>query len=592
MSAVHSLKVIFMIKTIILILSMLTMSGRLKAGFLIILLIFVALFDVAGVASIMPFMAVLANPDAIASNSNLLFITSYFSFLNEKNITFFLAIFSLFVLLLSLIFKALVTYVQIRFVLMQEYTISTRLVEIYLGQPYSWFLSQNGADLGKNVLSEVQVIMSNAATPLLHFIAHGLVSVALIGLLVFIDFELALNVVSVLGVTYCILYLCVRGHLMKTGGKRLKSNQQRFLVVSELFGAIREVKMSQTEQIYSAKFKNSAKKYAENQSVARSIAQLPRFFIEGIAFGGMILLIMYLLRTRGGFSEIIPILSLYAFAGYRLLPALQQVYAAVTQIRFIFPTVDALSKEIANLKLEANDVSNAVIRLKREIEFNGVCFKYEGSSRSAITKANFTIPVGSFVGVIGKTGSGKSTLVDLMLGLLVPQQGAICVDGEVLSERNNSFWRSQIGYVPQSIYLTDDTISKNIAFGFEQREINDEALVRAAKLAGAYDFIVDELEHGFNTNVGERGARLSGGQIQRIGIARALYRYPSILVLDEATSALDVETEKLILSNLTKNLGHLTLIMITHRASTVKTCDQVLRINRGAVKSLSPPFSF
>jgi ATP-binding cassette, subfamily B, bacterial PglK len=567
-----------------------TNSEKLKALLLLILLVIVALFDMAGVASIMPFMAVLADPGIANENRILASIVSNISFVNEQNLMFVLGSATLCIIILSLIFKASVSYIQIRFVLMQEFSISSRLVERYLYQKYSWFLERNSAELGKNILSEIQVIMSNAATPLLHLIAHGFVSFALIMLLVSIDFNLAMNVVLILGAAYFILYFFVRGTLKKAGGKRHKANQERFHIVSELFGAIREVKMSRMEHTYNSRFKNSARGYAENQSAARAIAQLPRYFIEGIAFSGMITLILYLLKTRGEFFEIIPIISLYAFAGYRLLPALQQIYASITQLRFIGPTVEALADEIANLKMKEKEISEDLLMLKKEITFNDVSFNYEASTKAAILKASFVLKFGSFTGIVGKTGSGKSTLVDLLLGLLEPQAGTVSVDGRVLGQKNYRSWQSQIGYVPQSVHLIDDTVTRNIAFGLDDKDVDHNAVRKAAKLACALEFITKELPEGFETRVGERGSRLSGGQMQRISIARALYRNPSIVVLDEATSALDVVTERAVLAELSCNLNGLTLIMITHRLSTVANCNQVLHVQDGIVKNVSPSF--
>ena len=566
-----------------------TTNERLKALFLLILLVIVAIFDMVGVASIMPFMAVLSDPSIANDNQILVWIVSNIGFINDQNLLFFLGASTLTIIILSLLFKASVSYLQIRFVLMQEFNISSRLVERYLHQEYSWFFQRNSAELGANILSEIQVIMSNAATPLLLLLAHGFVSFALIMLLIFIDFSLTMSVVIVLSSAYFIVYYFVRGKLKHSGGKRHKANKERFHLVSEFFGAIREIKMLRMEHVYKSRFINSAFSYAENQSTARAIAQLPRFFIEGIALSGVVTLILYLLKTRGEFFEILPILSLYIFAGYRLLPALQQVYASISQLRFIGPTVEALANEIADLPMIEMNISEDLPLLRKAITVNNVTYHYEGSTKAAILNANLVIERGSFTGIVGRTGSGKSTLVDLLLGLLEPSTGNISVDGKVLGRNNYRSWQSQIGYVPQSVHLIDDTVTKNIAFGLDDKEIDHRAVKKAAKLACAFEFI-KELPNGFDTRVGERGTRLSGGQIQRISIARALYRKPSIVVLDEATSALDAVTEKTVLAEISQNLSGLTLIMITHRSSTVSSCNQVLYVQDGMVKSISPSY--
>ena len=277
------------------------------------------------------------------------------------------------------------------------------------------------------------------------------------------------------------------------------------------------------------------------------ISQLPRYILEIIAFGGIMVLLLYLIIQTGSFSKALPTISLYAFAGYRLMPALQEIYAAFTQLTFVGPSLDSLVEDIKNLK--SNNLKLDVNRMipYKTIKLKNVHYDYPNSSRTALKNINIDINVKTTVGIIGSTGSGKTTTIDIILGLLEPKFGQLEVDGKIISSQNLRSWQNSIGYVPQHVYLADDTIAKNIAFGLESHEINLEAIQKASRIANLHEFVTNELTEQYQTSIGERGVRLSGGQRQRIGIARALYHEPKILILDEATSSLDNQTEKVVM---------------------------------------------
>ena len=313
------------------------------------------------------------------------------------------------------------------------------------------------------------------------------------------------------------------------------------------------------------------------------LGQLPRFFLEALAFGGMMIVILYLIITKGKFSSAIPIIALYAFAGYRLIPALQKVYISITQIRFVGPVINSLYYDFT--KLETNKIKkrNNNFLFKKAISLENICYNYPKSSRKILSDINLTIKAGSKVGLLGDTGSGKTTIIDLVLSLLKPSKGYLKVDNNVIDENNQRDWQSIIGYVPQSIYLSDDSIEANIAFGEDPEKINHKTIERVSKVANLHNFVENELPKKYKTIIGERGIRLSGGQRQRIGIARALYNNPKILVLDEATSALDDSTEKSIMEGI-NNLGKdITIIMIAHRLNSLKICDKLFKIHKGQI---------
>jgi ABC-type multidrug transport system fused ATPase/permease subunit len=291
------------------------------------------------------------------------------------------------------------------------------------------------------------------------------------------------------------------------------------------------------------------------------------------------------MAQSGSFASALPIIALYAFAGYRLMPALQQIYGAVTQLRFAGPALDALHADLMSLQPAHPNPSQDAIALNQAISLNQIQYRYPNAPHPALKNLSLRIPAKSTVGLVGATGSGKTTTVDLILGLLEAQEGTLAVDGQVITEHNKRAWQRKIGYVPQQIYLADDTVAANIAFGIQAKDIDQAAVERASKIANLHEFVVNELPQQYQTTVGERGVRLSGGQRQRIGIARALYHNPQVLILDEATSALDNLTEQAVMEAV-HNLGHeITIILIAHRLSSVRQCDQIYLLERGEVKA-------
>ena len=564
---------------------LLSLLERKRAYLLLGMVIFMAVLDVFGVASIMPFIAVLANPDLIETNALLNSAYAKVGFTEPQQFLFALGVLVFAMLVTSLAFKALTTYALTRFALMREYSIGQRLVEGYLTQPYSWFLDRNSSDLGKNILSEVNVVIYNGMLPLTTLMAQGAVAVALLVLLIIVDPLLALSAGVVLSLAYVSLFVAMSGWLKRLGKARIQANQDRFAAVSEAFSAVKEVKIGGLEQAYINRFATPAEIYAKRQATAQVIIQLPRFALEAVAFGGLLLVILYLMARSGGFASALPTMALYAFAGYRLMPALQQIYGAISQIRFVGPALEALHADLMNLQSVNPSAKHDVIMLEDSIVLNQIDFSYPGAPQAILNNLCLTIPAKSTVGLVGSTGSGKTTTVDLILGLLEAQQGALEVDGHVITAHNRRSWQRAIGYVPQEIYLSDDTVAANIAFGLKGNDIDDAAVERAAKLANIHDFVVTELPQQYQTHVGERGVRLSGGQRQRIGIARALYHNPQVLVLDEATRALDSLTEQAVMEAIHR-LGHeITIILIAHRLGTVKACDLIYLLHKGSLEA-------
>jgi ABC-type multidrug transport system fused ATPase/permease subunit len=546
-----------------------------------------ALLDMIGVVSILPFTAVLTNPNLIETNiylNKIFLFSSKFGVENDQQFLFILGIFVFITLVISLTFKAYATHLQLRFVQMCEYSIGKRLIEGYLQQPYSWFLDRHSADLGKTILSEVQQLIENGIRPMIDLIAKIIVATTLIALLVLVDIKLALIVGLSLGGAYLFVFYFIRIYLNKIGEDRLKSNELRFRAVSESFGAVKEIKVSGLEQTYIKNFSDPSRMYAHIQSNLQVLAQLPRFVLEAFAFGGILLMILYLMTKEGSFNEAIPIISLYVFAGYRLMPALQQIYASFTQLTFIGPSIDELYDDLKNLQINEIQNNDIEISLTKKINLNNIYYHYPKVTHNALENINLNISANTTVGFIGPTGSGKTTIIDIILGLLNPQQGTLEVNGQIITNKNLKSWQKSIGYVPQNIYLVDDTIASNIAFGEDPNNIDKSSLYKAAKIANIHKFIMEELPLKYQSRVGERGVRLSGGQLQRIGIARALYKNPSLLILDEATSALDNETEKLVMNDLKKFSKDITIIIVAHRLNTLKNCNIIYKLSNGRLE--------
>jgi len=565
------------------IIDLLSPRERHRAMLLLGMILVMALLDVIGVASIMPFMAVLTNPDLIQTNPILSATFQKLGMAKTRDFQLVLGMVTLGLIVISLTFKALTTYAQLRFALMREFSIGKRLVEGYLRQPYIWFLDRHSADLGKTILSEVNVVIYQALLPSITIIAQGAATIALLSLLVATNPHLALIIGLVLGLSYMTILKVTRRFLSRIGAERVSANQQRFLAISEAFGAIKEVKVKALENNYISRFAKPAESYAKLQASALIVGQIPRYAIEAVAMGGMLLVTLYLLSRSEDLSTTLPMIALYAFAGYRLMPSLQQIYSGISQLRFSAPALDALHSDLSALSTSKPEPAEGRLSLQQQLVIENLHFSYSNSAKSALNDISLSVAANTTVGLVGSTGCGKTTLVDIILGLLVPQKGKITVDGETIDINNQRKWQRSIGYVPQNIYLADDTVASNIAFGVPAELIDMEAVMKAAKIANLHDFVSTELPQNYSTKLGERGVRLSGGQRQRIGIARALYQDPDILILDEATSALDSLTEQVVMDAINDLGRRKTIIVVAHRLNTIRKCDRIYLLNAGKV---------
>tara|TARA_Y100000768_G_scaffold339592_1_gene282916 strand:- start:4732 stop:6519 length:1788 start_codon:yes stop_codon:yes gene_type:complete len=565
--------------------SLLSKAERKETMVLLVMILIMSLLDVAGVASILPFITILGSPELVETNAILSWAYNYFGFTAKSEFFFFLGGLVFVTLIISLAWKTATQYKLLSFVFMREHSIGVRMFEGYLNQPYYWFLDRNSSELGKNLLSELRELLSKMLLPSINVISQGAVSLLMLIMLLIVDYKLALTVAAVLGLFYGTIYKAISKLLIRMGSMRYDSNRERFKVATESLFAIKEVKLGGVENLYIQRFNSSAKEFAKNEAQLKTITALPRYALEAIAFGGMVLVLLSVLDDKNGVAQILPIVALYAFAGYRLLPAMQALYSNLTSLRFSETIINELYKEIEGLDNVDKKKDRQNISFLDKITLNNVSFNYPGTDVKVLNDISLTIPVNSMVGLVGLTGSGKTTLVDIILGLLESQKGSLKVDNAEINSKNIINWQRKLGYVPQQISLIDASLAENIAFGVKKDEINMETVHNVSRIANLHDFVNDKLKDGYNTAIGERGVKLSGGQRQRVGLARALYHNPSVLVLDEATSALDNTTERLVMDSIKKLGQKITIIIIAHRLSTIRDCDIIYHLDKGEIIS-------
>ena len=566
-------------------LALLTPREKRQGILVFLMMVALAFFETAGVASIMPFLAVLGNPELVETNAALAWAYERGGFESTDRFLFALGVGAFILVVVSAGFRIAKTYVVNRYVENRDFSISTRLLQAYLRQPYAFFLDRNSADMSKRVLSEARQAVTLAIRPAMELVSYGLVAFVLVALLVVVDPVVAVVVALVVGGIYGIVYLSIRKLLRRIGTLRVEMNRARYQAAGEAFGGIKDLKVLGREDAYLNRFRVPAASFARYQYLKETLAAVPKYFIEAVAFGGILGLALFLMASREDLGAVLPLLGVYAFAGYRLLPAAQNIFKSLSSLRFGEAAVDTVYQDlVADPPPRPVAAGGAALKLTDAIVFDSVKFTYPGAEHPALLDLELTIPARSSMGFVGQTGAGKTTAVDLILGLLQPTDGRMLVDGLTLEEVGLRRWQKAIGYVPQQIYLADASVASNIAFGVEPEHIDHQAVEKAARVARIHDFIVGHLREGYATEVGERGVRLSGGQRQRIGIARALYHDPQVLVFDEATSALDNRTERSIMEAVEELSGQKTLIMIAHRLSTVEACDQIVVLQDGRIK--------
>lgn len=567
--------------------SILEKREKFKLGILLLASVFMSLLGALGIAPIMPFIALAAQPEVILSNQTAQKVLVHLPFITADNILLYAGLLVIIFIILSTAATLGFRWLSARVSWGISNTMALRLLEDYCYSPYEIFLTKDTSKMSFKILNEINTFTLGILLPLAHLFSSLFTTFFLFALLLVVDYQISLIIMLSLGITYVVIYLLFKKTITSLGEKRVGQASDRFLAGEEILKNIKTTKVFGKEMFFLQKFSRASHKFTEARSKAPLFMHTPKALIETITFGGIVAVILYI-DTQGGLTAYLPKLSLFALAGYRLLPSLQQVYFSLTDIKFHLPGLDELYSDISELPFDVAKEAKSIIPPKsipyeKGIFLKNIEFAYPGSEKPLFSGLNLEIFKGQRIAFIGSTGSGKSTLVDLIMGLLRPQIGDILVDEKTLIKSDWVAWRRRVGYVPQEIYLINDTIRKNIAFGLYDNEISENDLQEAARIADIKDFIENELEEKYETIAGERGIRLSGGQKQRIGLARALYHKPDVLVLDEATSALDNKTERAIMRSIDKLPQDLTIIMVAHRLTTVKDCDKIYVLNHGEI---------
>ena len=567
--------------------ALLTPSQRRRYYVLQAMVILMAFMELLGIASIGPFMALVADTQLLETNSILNSIYVASGVATHTEFLFIAGSFVLLMLGIASVLSVVTTWRLSLFAFSVGTEIGDRLYRYYLNKDWLFHASGSSAQLTKQIATEALRVTSFIILPLIQMNARIVLAI-FISVGIFIYNPLIASVGVVLFVSgYVIIYKVIRKRIMLYGQHVSTTSTDRFRLMNEGFGGIKDVLLYDRSHEFVDQFQKSGKLLAHAQGVNTALSQAPRYLMELLAFGAMISLVLVLLTTReGNLSQVLPVLAVYALAGFKLLPALQQIYGSVTTIRGNTAAFDAIKTDLlASLTLQnskSSCTSNIDLANAKNIRLSNVSFNYPNKQTAAVSSLTIDIPVNATVGFVGESGSGKSTTIDLLLGLIKPDKGQLLIDQMIIDSDNISAWQQHIGFVPQSIFLSEGSIAENIAFGLSAEDISLEKVKKAVKLAHL-DALVDSLPLGLDTKVGERGVQLSGGQRQRIGIARALYNDADILVFDEATSALDGITEKVIMDAIQELSGKKTIIMIAHRLKTVEKCDVIYLMEQGEV---------
>ena len=564
--------------------NLLSTKEKRKFKFLFIFFIITGIFEIAGIASIAPFMAVVSSPEIIQNNNYLNNFYNYFGFTSTNDFLVMLGVLVILLLVISNSIAALTTWKVTSFANNQSHVLSVKLLNSYLSNSYEFFLNNNSSTLEKNILSEVFRGVSGVMLPALLLIVKLIIVTFILILLIVVNPTITFASIFILGGLYLLMYKFMRSYLMEIGISFTKVDSERYKLVKEALSRIKNLKLNGNESEFVKQYSIPSKLHAKYTTQNSLITQMPRYLVETISFSGIVGIIIYFIYQGERVDEVIPLISIFALASYRLAPALQQIYHSISQIKYTLPAINLLINDIKddNEILFKAFSDKGFPEYKSSLVLNNISFRYLNSNRDSLCNISIEITPNTTIGIVGGTGSGKTTLVDIILGLLIPTTGNILIDGIALDENNTALWQRNIGYVPQDVFLIDDTIIRNIAFAATDNNISIEEIKSVCRVAGISKFI-EGLPEGYQTVVGERGAKLSGGQVQRIGIARALYKNPNVVVFDEATSALDNITERAVMEAV-NNLSHKkTIIMIAHRLSSIRNCDTIYVMDKGRI---------
>ncbi len=554
---------------------------QIKFAFLFALIAVSGFLELIGISLILPFINIVINPEIIMTNKYLFFVYNLFHISNTTNFLIFLAFVLIAVYILKNLYMLIVYYFQYKILYNAQKDISLQLIKFYINQPYSYHLNINTSEMVR-IVTQDTTRCSDFLTNTFFLLSEFIVLLLVTSFLFYIN--------KIVTIVLVILFVFIFFGIFKVLKPRLKvfaKNNQKYHSgmikwIQQSLGAIKDIKILQKEQFFINKYYDSSVQYASAQKHYRFLEQFPRLLIESFVVSVILFVIICLLYRGIDASTIIIQMAVFAMAAFRLMPSMNRMQVAVNALMYFMPSINVVYRDLKNTRVVGylKQDENKKINIEKGICINNISYKYPNTEKYIFKDISFNIQKGRSVGFEGPTGAGKTTIVDVILGLLNPTDGSITVDN-VNVHKNKSNWFSKIGYVPQFIYLTDDTIKNNILF-YDDENVDNDKLNTVIEQAQLKEFI-DSLPNGLDTIVGERGIRLSGGQRQRIGIARALYKKPEILVLDEATSALDNDTEKAVMQAIEHLYGKITMLVIAHRLTTIEKCDEIYKIDKGTL---------
>ena len=552
--------------------------------FVVLVSLVAAIFETLSVASILPFMALVMDPSILDQYPAVKNALTAFGIESKSTEIIVAGVLTIAVLAIGNAISATNLWVQTRYLASTRRALSSELFAGYMRLPYAFHIQRDAASLTRVIGSDVESALGGFLASLLLVVAKTLSGTILITLIELVNPLVAIGSVLVLGGAYMLVYRVIRAKQADLGTRMVREATLLGRTVTEGLAGVKELRILGRELTATEQYSSTMKSLAETNTANIVATAMPRYVIEIFAYAGIVAVTLVLV-LKGDAAGAMPSLALYALAGNRLVPMFQQLFAGAITIKYHTSAVNALEKDLHEVRsADLSDFSDAgdPMSFKKEIRLQGVGFTYPTANRPALANITLTIPQNQSVGLVGRTGSGKTTLADILLGLYPAGEGAIRIDDVVLTELNARSWRKRVGYVPQHVFLTNATVSQNIALGIPPDQIDHDAVRRAAQMAQATEFI-EQLPSGYDTVVGERGVKLSGGQRQRLGIARALYHNPDVLVFDEATSALDGMTEDAVMQAVQSLSSERTMILIAHRLRTIQACDRIVMLDAGRV---------
>jgi|GEM_PF-470542 len=557
-----------------------------KRNYLIlqIFFIFSALLQVVGIASIAPFISVLSSPSVIHDNPALSFFYQFGEFKSEISFIVGLAIFSLVMIVVSNVAGAITVWLTFRLSVIQGSKLQQKVYKSYLRRKYIFHKNSNYNAMVALISQQIPRFVYMVFQPFLLLTSNLFVAIVILSGLVYLDPALAFISGLLIGGAYLITYVILRRSLKRKGEIISYRNDRIQSLISESFIGIKDVKLGGLEDRYLGKFDEVNKLGLSSQAFIALSGEIPRFVIETLSFGAILLLALFLISKEQSLNTIVPLLSVYALAGYKLLPTMQQIYKAISSLSGHGAVGSKISFELGETD-EFSAYKNDGYQIKiNSLDLKNLSFSYPNSRNKAISNVSLSFKKGNIYSVAGSSGSGKSTLADIILGLIKADGGEILINGESLNNHNLVSFRRSVSYVPQNVFLLEDNVIRNVAFGDDDSEIDNKRVERALRMSNAWDFVMS-LPDGLETQLGQDGKLLSGGQRQRIGIARALYKESDLIIMDEPTSALDLESEHKLLKELSLIKADHIILIVSHRVAPIKASDKIIYLESGKVRN-------